>query len=120
MAHTPGPWEVEEIKTDTSGLVIQRFINTVKNDPQLKAPLGVVTRFVTIETVEGQTPYAGVYIREDDAWLIRAAPDLLEAAKAALQGLTEIARQENKRTGYTPDYPCAKALRKAIIRAEGT
>jgi hypothetical protein len=66
MAHTPGPWAVEEIKSDPSGQVIQRLINTVREDPQLKAPLGVVTRFVTVETVEGQTPYAGVYIREDD------------------------------------------------------
>ena len=87
---TPGPWQVIEDRYEPTdgpakpyvGTVAQRRIATVWHHGQLKGPYPVVNGFVTIGKVCGQTPYHGVTIREADARLIAAAPDLFAACEA--------------------------------------
>ena len=91
MAHTLGPWKAQSIKGDNSNLVYKRIM-------------------------AGDKPvaFAGVYKHpnaEANARLIAAAPDLLEACKAA----REFISRSNKLdwdNGITP------ILDKAIAKAE--
>lgn len=84
MAHTPGPWRVP---TDSDGDAIA-----------LVGPGGVITRLD-----DG--------LSHDDAALIAAAPDLLEAAKNVIEWVYENAPDDCH-------YPMADALQDAIDKAE--
>lgn len=105
--HTPGPWEKSKKRDGTrvvlsSGRVIRAKVH---------GPLTV-----------GSPGYDEA---EANARLIAAAPDLLEAAKAALRGLEHAAHFAN--TWQDDGHPIFEAsyqrrmdaLRAAIARAEG-
>ena len=92
--HTPGPWRYWECRVDSSAnppmYDYAQFANS-KQDHVFRAPL--------------------LYLREADARLIAAAPDLLEACVAYLADRAE--------AGCTSDPASVKAMRAAIQRATG-
>ena len=100
MAHTPGPWRVEE---DEDGL------------------------YIRMEAYRGQDEYLVVYAspipeqREADAHLIAAAPELLAACKAVLSDVSlDVYRGAAADRGrMTPAEAAFALLRAAIARANG-
>lgn len=112
-AHTPGPWQViiTEHPHHLGGKHIQRRIATVWEHGQLKAPCPVVNLSVGLGEVEGGAPIHMVSIREEDACLIAAAPELLEA-------LREIVGKFDAAPANVKDVPLGiMKARKAIAAA---
>lgn len=103
--HTPGPWIVTERRhpyKDGSKAHVERNIYTAWKHPQLKDNYPVVCTSVGIG-MDGEKAVQFAHIDEADARLIAAAPDLLEACKAAL----------------SDDQPYIEKCRAAIAKATG-
>ena len=114
--HTRGPWRVRrETLKALPGL--EQFgtmdditgIDTEWEDGQLHGPCPIVT------TTSGVYGTNASILREEDAHLIAAAPDLLEAAKMALEAALQLARCDY----YAENDDHVVALRAAIAKAEG-
>lgn len=88
MNHTPGPWVVDG---DDDGL------------------------FIRMEALSGKDEYLAIYAsdnpeqREADAFLIAAAPDLLDACEEAVDALE----------AYAPNLKVIATLEAAIAKARG-
>lgn len=120
--HTAGPWVVIERKVPYSlrnghqGFHIERSIVTGWDHPQATGPIPVVCKSTGIGMGEGMIESL-CFIREDDARLIAAAPELLEVARYC----------ENLFTAYSIDRvdgeeiadSALALLRSAIDKATG-
>jgi hypothetical protein len=84
--HTPGPWQVvvDVYPHKFGGKHIERRIFTQWVHPQLKSGAPVVNMGVGVGPKDGAKAVTFVSISEEDARLIAAAPELLEAAQQAL------------------------------------
>lgn len=97
-AHTPGPWNIaQDIHNGRIGICSEQ---------------GVV---VFAPHIRGGIQLAGVQ-RIEDARLISAAPDLLEAAKTVMAGLLQRIHDAKE---VTPVFAGIAALDAAIAKAEG-
>ncbi len=94
MTHTPGPWKFECSETHPS------------------SEYGQPPHFDPAFVVAGNQDIP--VMRDDDARLIAAAPELLEACKAALAHI-----DEHGVADYIADAAVAEILRDAISKAEG-
>jgi len=122
--HTPGPWAVY---TDTLPFEINgqprfhttRRIGTVAHHPQLHGPEPVVY------LSSGLGPHTFVGIKEADARLIAAAPDLLAACKLAAEtfrryGDLHAAKGPQEASFKALDnFELADVMAAAIARADG-
>lgn len=108
MAHTPGPWEVEE--TDDGHLI--RMGSALTNHAQYEVhhainyDHGLDGHYAETEAERSQCSEA-----QDNAYLIAAAPDLLEAAKRLVDCYTNPA-------GADQHEDCWAVLESAIAKAE--
>lgn len=108
MSHTPGPW----IMKPGDPKIREGWSIEALNSPH---PLG--SEYTREDNVVGKCCSAGVY-REEDARLICAAPDLLEALKIAKAEL-EICAERNWH-GVDSDGKNYRTICAAIAKAEGT
>ena len=102
--HTPGPWGVD----DAGG----------------EAPFGVFAEDGDAVCYLTENPMGGLGLREyaedqANARLIAAAPDLLKAAKDALESLTECGPHRSEGLDCEACGESIAALRAAISAAEG-
>jgi len=99
MSHTPGPWEATRLEPD--GFLIRQY------GWEIRTPAWDVTTWI-----EHGAPIR----KEEDAHLIAAAPDLLEAAEMACNVLAAINLREPEWLGV----PMAiLKLQAAIAKVEG-
>lgn len=80
MSHTPGPWRVEPSYENIPGGGELRAIGTSYQWPEGEAAFCALAFTPRL----GIGPYAAN--REDDAQLMAAAPDLIDAMKVILEG----------------------------------
>ena len=111
--HTPGPWTVHFHDSQ------EWHITALKGEPRLGH-----TEWHALAIAYGndKTPYEGRDIAEANARLIAAAPDLLEACKAAALTLREFARHCHESGWNNLGSEVGKAaipLEAAIAKAEG-
>lgn len=118
-AATPGPWQVDitrhpysMVRLDGSfaeGEHVERWIQTVRIDPQAKAPYPIVVRSAGIAH-PGEPPITMVHIRPEDAdYLAAVSPEVVLALLATIDGLrASLAAAEKERD----------ALRLAILGGE--
>lgn len=86
--YTPGPWKVHRrlVERLPNGVEFyETTIHTAWEHAQLKGPAPVVCGYVHIK--QDGTVDHGVHIEPDNAALIAAAPDLVEACRVALDWL---------------------------------
>lgn len=112
MQHTPGPWRVGKYGSVvvSDHPIDTEWIYTGHNDPDYYGG------YLIAESI----------FREDDARLIAAAPDLLEACEAALVGAKhESCKHRNIEESPDPTFHCCdwsavvELLEKAISKAKG-
>ena len=98
--HTPGPWELEEINSDTGNF--RHLVPVAEID-------GDVISLLTVVEHNGQN-FAAVYSKKD-ARLIAAAPDLLEALQEVSETFNESWREGStqRRLGDLARAAIAKA-----------
>lgn len=87
--YTRGPLRVRVVEKPhcLGGKHLQYYIETVADHPQLKAPNQVLGIAQGLPAKEGDPVVPVLWLRKPDAELFAAAPDLLEAAKAAKEFL---------------------------------
>jgi hypothetical protein len=104
---TPGPWQVatDEHPHHLGGKHIERRIFTVKHDPQLKGPWGIVNSSVGIGAEKDAATRHMVAISEPDAAYIAAcSPEVIAALVRIAQLMPDIlalAEHEGYRDGPT-------------------
>ena len=118
-AATPGPWQVDitrhpysMVRLDGSfaeGEHVERWIQTVRIDPQAKAPYPIVVRSAGIAH-PGEPPITMVHIRPEDAdYLAAVSPEVVLALLDTIDSLrASLAAAEKERD----------ALRLAILGGE--
>jgi hypothetical protein len=111
MTHTPGPWTLTP-PAGQPGDDVELYARPVYGRPTPPFP---------------DAPVLAVVVCEDDARLIAASPELLEAAAAVLAswdglgGLTPAAEMDDARLAKTMrKYTDWGALRAAVKKARGT
>lgn len=111
VTHTPGPWVVVTTSHPhcLGGKHVERRIFTGWDHPQMKGPIGVVNTSVGLGAEKGGPAIHMVSLREEDARLIAAAPDLFEALQAA-----EFALREHGLTCHGVHKQMCAALAKAV------
>jgi hypothetical protein len=92
IQHTPRPWTIWRLSPDS--------------DPQ--------ERFI-VTAADGETEICGVVANKADAFLIAAAPKMLEALRLCEDVLSELARLDDG----TPSISALNMLRTAIADATG-
>lgn len=100
--HTPGPWYVKTVATDTPELPGSEQHATVAHQP--------TGSLVAIVSLKGMAA-----VDNANAALIAAAPELLEALREVVAEATAF---EEKR-GYPMARPWVRLARAAIAKAEG-
>lgn len=99
--HTPGPWRVEPYYGEDI-------------EAEVCGKWSEVATLIDNAAMRDQRPIGTAFIRDANARLIAAAPDLLEALKKALHILDEL--------DYRPDGEAAEDLagvENALAKAEG-
>ena len=103
--HTPGPWKLSNVPTIENGMTSYHVFAPVSS--------GYVIARTGQSSVEGTLAEA-----QENARLLAAAPDLLEALQNARNVLAGLATGDLKE--ITPDSPALRAARAAIAKATGT
>jgi len=114
--HTPGPWHVAtKPEYDGEYITADRAVGGPTGHDEYDSELGVYA------VIDGEPESLARPWLEADARLIAAAPDLLEAARYALNMLDQKAGGETvaARIGLIGGYYAHQLLRTAIARAEG-
>lgn len=112
MSHTPGPWK----------LCCEQYGKLCVKDTKLMSAVALLAPRRTYKMGDYVSGFAVADLIEEEpaasAYLIAAAPDLLEACKAANQLLSKIAT-----TGSVPEVDewstVQQALAQSIAKAEG-
>ena len=111
-AATPGPWQVDitrhpysMVRLDGSfaeGEHVERWIQTVRIDPQAKAPYPIVVRSAGIAH-PGEPPITMVHIRPEDAdYLAAVSPEVVLALLDTIDSLrASLAAAEKERDAQT-------------------
>lgn len=111
-AATPGPWQVDitrhpysMVRLDGSfaeGEHVERWIQTVRIDPQAKAPYPIVVRSAGIAH-PGEPPITMVHIRPEDAdYLAAVSPEVVLALLDTIDALrASLAAAEKERDAQT-------------------
>jgi hypothetical protein len=113
MNYTPGPWFVDDTTTRLGGPRISAEYPESSRTAD-EWPLGIADVWEQIESSK--------WTAADNARLIAAAPDLLEAAKAALEPVADNAhheREAGRAANFEHRMAVLDALKAAIAKAEG-
>jgi hypothetical protein len=115
--HTKGPWAFVECRypyKDGSKSHIERLIYTERINPQLKDHYPVVGMSIGIG-LDGGKAVTFIHIKEEDARLIAAAPDLLEALVICESNISSLLASNHPKV-YGEWLTCVRA---AIAKATG-
>lgn len=106
--HTPGPWNVTRIAYD-----IARGIDSGVREVKAVRNGGYKRYIADVRSIDSQ----GIDNTEANAALIAAAPDMLEALRAASEWLNDMGCEHNE---TEPDRRCTVCIvNQAITKAEG-
>lgn len=116
---TRGPWQVirEEHPHHLGGKHVEFRIFTTWSHPQLKGPMPVVNGSVGVGAEKGGPPRHMVWIDEADAYLIAAAPDLLQALVAARAEIWRLLDAKGVEPKQAREWPEIVAAENAIAKA---
>ena len=109
--HTPGPWIVFESRhpyKDGSKAHVERNIYTQRIDPQSKDHYPIVCQSVGVGRTGGKAVHF-VHIKEANARLIAAAPELLASLEEVMAYCVE----------HGHDWMCMAQARAVIVKATG-
>ncbi len=109
--HTPGPWTVH-LPSDVQKVYPMFAVHASSQDLHSTLAQGIFT------LAEVKVAIGGEPVREANARLIAAAPDLLEAVKDALHYMVAVLSDVEANEGDVEDV-VIKSLRAAIAKAEG-